>query len=56
VDEWAPYLMAICDGSKTLHELFRELQQRKIFSAKADPVEFAQAVSVLVSGGFIFLE
>jgi methylase of polypeptide subunit release factors len=55
-DAWAPFLVAMCDGTKMLRELFEELKEREIFPETADAAEFAQAVGVLVSGGFIFLE
>ena len=55
-DAWSPFLVAMCDGTKTLRELFEELKQREIFPETADVAEFAHAVGVLVSGGFIFLE
>jgi methylase of polypeptide subunit release factors len=55
-DAWSPFLVAMCDGTKTLRELFAELKEREIFPETADIGEFAQAVGALVSGGFIFLE
>jgi hypothetical protein len=55
-DAWTPFLVAMCDGTKMLRELFEELKEREIFPETADAAEFAQAVGVLVSGGFIFLE
>jgi SAM-dependent methyltransferase len=55
-DAWSAFLVAICDGTKTLREYFHELKDRQVFPPTADPAEFARAVAVLVSGGFIFLE
>lgn len=55
-DGWSPFLVAICDGTKTLREYFEDLKNREVFPPTADPAEFARAVAVLVSGGFIFLE
>lgn len=58
VDLWAPYLMAVCGDSKTktVAEIFRDLQEQEVLPQQADPLEFAQAVSVLASGGFLELE
>ncbi|HYP14021.1 MAG TPA: class I SAM-dependent methyltransferase [Bryobacteraceae bacterium] len=58
VDLWAPYLLAVCleSQTKTVREIFRELQEQDVLPQKADPIEFAQALSVLVSGGFLSLE
>jgi hypothetical protein len=55
-DAWAPFLVGMCDGTKTLHEYFQCLKDQQVFPEQADPAEFARAVAVLVSGGFIFLE
>jgi SAM-dependent methyltransferase len=55
-DAWGPYLIGICDGAKTLRQCFQELKEQEVFPEQADPAEFARAVAVLVSGGFIFLD
>jgi methylase of polypeptide subunit release factors len=55
-DAWAPFLIAMCDGQQTVRDYFEELKSQQVFPASADPGEFARAVAVLVSGGFMFLE
>jgi len=52
-DPWAPYLMAQCDGKKTTAEYFEDLKAQEVIPADAAPEEFARAVAVLVSGGFL---
>jgi methylase of polypeptide subunit release factors len=55
-DAWAPFLVGMCDGSKTLRQHFEDLKAQEALPATARPDEFARAVSVLISGGFILLE
>lgn len=55
-DAWGAYLIAVCDGSQTVGELLKELQRQEVLPSGADPLEFAQAVSILISGGFLQLE
>lgn len=55
-DPWAPFLMPLCDGTKTGRELLVELKQDGALPQEATEAEFARAVAVLVSGGFLFLE
>jgi methylase of polypeptide subunit release factors len=55
-DAWVPYLLGIADGSRSLSEYMRELQQAEAIGPDAPPDEFARAVAVLVSGGFLSLE
>jgi hypothetical protein len=55
-DPWAPYLMAICDGTRTLGQYLEELKQAQAVAPDAPPEEFARAVAVLVSGGFLSVE
>lgn len=55
-DPWAPYLMAHCDGSQTVAECFELLKDREAIPAEAPPAEFARALAVLISGGFLLLE
>jgi len=55
-DPWAPFLMAQCDGSKTVAEYFEDLKTQEAVPADAPPEEFARALAVLVSGGFLLVE
>jgi hypothetical protein len=55
-DPWAPFLMALCDGKRTARELLVDLKQEGAIPNDATEEEFARAISVLVSGGFLFLE
>ncbi|MBC8167121.1 MAG: methyltransferase [Bryobacteraceae bacterium] len=55
-DPWAPYLMAQCDGTKTVVECFENLKTQEAIPSGADATEFARALAVLVSGGFLQLE
>jgi methylase of polypeptide subunit release factors len=55
-DAWAPFLVGVCDGSRTLREHFEDLKSQGALPATAVADEFARAVAVLVSGGFILLE
>jgi len=54
-DQWAPYLISQCDGSKTVAEHFQELMAQDVLPEGTEPREFARALSVLVSGGFLHL-
>jgi methylase of polypeptide subunit release factors len=55
-DPWAPYLMAACNGTKTGRDLFAELKQEGVLPEAAPDEEFARAIAILASGGFLFLE
>jgi SAM-dependent methyltransferase len=55
-DPWAPFLMALCDGERTARELLVDLKQQGAIPSDATEEEFARAISVLVSGGFLFLD
>jgi hypothetical protein len=55
-DPWAPYLVGIVDGSKTVAEYLTALKEAGAVAPDADPAEFVQAVSILVSGGFLSVE
>jgi len=54
-DPWAPYLMAQCDGSKTTAEYFEDLKAQEVIPSDAAPEEFARALAVLISGGFLLI-
>jgi hypothetical protein len=55
-DAWSPFLVEMCDGRRTVLECFDKLKAEGVLPASCDPKEFAGAVAVLVSGGFMFLE
>jgi hypothetical protein len=52
-DPWAPYLIALCDGNRTVAEYLDDLKQAGAVAPDAPPEEFARAVAVLISGGFL---
>jgi methylase of polypeptide subunit release factors len=54
-DPWIPYMMNYCDGTKTVADYFEQMKTDGIVpDAPAD--EFARAIAVLVSGGFLQVE
>jgi methylase of polypeptide subunit release factors len=55
-DPWVPYLLSLCDGTKTGAEYLNELKQQEVLAADTPAHEFAQALAVYVSGGFLRLE
>jgi carbamoyltransferase len=55
-DPWAPHLMALCDGSKNARELFAELKTQGVLPEAAPDEEFARAIAILTSGGYLLLE
>jgi hypothetical protein len=55
-DPWAPYLMATCDGTMDGRQLFAELKKAEVLPQAAPDEEFARAIAILTSGGFLFLE
>jgi carbamoyltransferase len=55
-DPWAPYLMATCDGKMNARELFSELKAAEVLPQAAPDEEFARAIAILASGGFLFLD
>jgi hypothetical protein len=48
--------MAVCDGTYTVAEHFEQLRQEGVLPEGAVADEFARAIAVLVSGGFLLLE
>lgn len=54
-DPWIPYLMNFCNGEITVAEHFDRLKTEGVVP-DAPPEEFARAVSMLVSGGFLRVE
>jgi hypothetical protein len=55
-DPWAPHLMATCDGKMNARALFKELQAAGVLPDAAPDTEFARAIAILASGGFLFLD
>ena len=55
-DEWAAFLVSLCDGQSTLQQHFEELKSQGALPAEGRADEFARAVAVLISGGFIEVE
>ena len=54
-DPWAPYLMAACERKETAREFFAIEAGRRVAGGAPDE-EFARAIAILASGGFLFLE
>ena len=52
-DPWAPHLMAACDGTRNARELFAELKKEGVLPEAAPDEEFARAIAILASGGFL---
>lgn len=55
-EPWAAQLISQCDGRSTGRQLFRRFQEEGWIPAGASEEEFADAVTPLVSGGFIEVE
>jgi SAM-dependent methyltransferase len=55
-EPWAPHLLAYSDGSRTVAENLELLIQQGVLPEGLPPEEFARAVAVFVSGGFLRLE
>jgi SAM-dependent methyltransferase len=56
-DPWAAHLLATAGtGTHTLREVVDFLKQQEVLPAQLAPEEFAQAVAVLISGGFLRVE
>lgn len=56
IDPWVPHLLAFSDGTRTVRENLTLMIQQEILPEGVPQNEFAQAVSVLVSGGFLQVE
>jgi SAM-dependent methyltransferase len=50
---WMAYLLSKCDGTKTGLDLLRDLIAEEIVYAGTEPNDFAEALTMLISGGFI---
>jgi SAM-dependent methyltransferase len=55
-DPWAPFLIALADGARTLREYLDELKQQGAVPPDVPPHDFARAAGSLISGGFLQLE
>jgi hypothetical protein len=55
-EPWAAHLLAFSDGTRSVRENLELMIQQEILPAGVAQEEFAQAVSALVSGGFLQLE
>jgi hypothetical protein len=55
-DPWAPFLMALADGGRTLAEYLEELKRQGAVPQEVPPHDFARAAGSLISGGFLQLE
>ena len=53
VESWAVHAMMYCDGQHTVREVFDILVAEEVFPPQADAREFARALGVLASGGFL---
>lgn len=54
-EPWIAHLISKCDGRKTGLEHFRDMIDAGVVYAETPPEEFAEALMVLVSGGFVKL-
>jgi hypothetical protein len=53
VQAWMGCLLAQCDGSRSVERLYEECRQAGWIQTDTPPREFAQLISVLISGGFL---
>ena len=53
VDPWVAMLIPMCDGHVTLRQLWEACKEHNFIHAETPPQEFAQFLSVLISGGFL---
>jgi len=56
VQPWMGYLLVRCDGTKTVHELYRECRDAGWIDLNTPPREFVALIGLLVSGGFLGVE
>ena len=52
-EPWIPYLLSRCDGKRTGLDHLKHLEEQGIVKPGTAPQEFAQALLLLVSGGFL---
>jgi SAM-dependent methyltransferase len=53
VPPWTGYLLALCDGSRTVAQLCEECKQRRCFHEDTSLEEFSRFVANLISGGIL---
>ena len=53
VQPWMGYLVALCDGTRTVQRLYEECREADWIQMDTPPGEFAQVVGQLISGGFL---
>jgi hypothetical protein len=52
---WTAYLFTCADGSRTAGELLEKLKADGALHAETPPLEFAQMLATLISGGFLHI-
>ncbi|MCL5745221.1 MAG: hypothetical protein M1541_15060, partial [Acidobacteria bacterium] len=55
-EPWAAHLLSQCDGVLTGRDHFQRLKEDGVIPPQATEAEFADAVSALISGGFLEVE
>ena len=53
IQPWIGYLLARCDGSRTVGDLYRECQEAGWIQTDTPPLQFIDLVGMFVSGGFL---
>ena len=53
VEAWVSYLIPLCDGKKTVREIFAASKAHGLIHAEAPAAEFAELLCTLISGGFL---
>ena len=53
VQPWMGYLVARCDGTRSVQELYVDCREAGWIKRDTPPPEFVQVVSLLISGGFL---
>jgi methylase of polypeptide subunit release factors len=56
VQPWMGYLVARCDGSRNVQQLYEECREAGWIHQQTPPGEFIGVISLLVSGGFLNVE
>ena len=56
IQPWMGYLLAQCDGSRSVQQLYGECREAGWIQADTPATEFAEIISLLVSGGFLQAE
>lgn len=53
VQPWVGFLIPLCDGKRTAHELFEACKTHKLIHAETPANEFYDLLAILISGGFL---